>query len=86
MGKRKVRHDRAMPVCDSVEAGDQQQIPVGEHISSQGTKCAPLEFVAESEDNDCKHGEICSEKRGKRLSEKKKLYFNRISFSSVAVT
>lgn len=56
----------AKPVCDSEEDGDQQcWIPVEEHIQSQGTKCTPLEFVAESEDNDCKHGEICSEKRGK---------------------
>lgn len=50
----------AKPVWDSEEAGE-------EHIQSQGTKCAPLEFVAESEDNDCKHGEICSEKSGKRV-------------------
>lgn len=47
------------PVCDSEEDGDQQcWIPVEEHIQSQGTKCTPLEFVAESEYNDCKHGEV----------------------------
>lgn len=62
----------AKPVWDSVEAGDQQRIPVGEHIQSQGTKCAPLEFVAESEDNDCKHGEICSEGNDSGKSKKKK--------------